>query len=83
MRDRRILCPGCQSCMRLPRPDSAGIDACTLTDDGQWHSITIDVRKVREAIKGLKYLRRFIFYTNWRKDEKQEFRFDDFAILPR
>ncbi|MFP3904464.1 MAG: PKD domain-containing protein, partial [Armatimonadota bacterium] len=53
-----------------------------LIDDGEWHTIEIDVRKVREVHPELKHLRQFIFYTNWNSDEGQEFWFDNFYILP-
>ena len=55
--------------------------AYKLMDDNQWHEISIDVRQARKTIKDLNFLRRFLFYTNWMKDEKQEFWFDDFQIL--
>ena len=58
------------------------VDTVGLSDDGQWHEATVDLRKVRRAAKGLKYLYRFMFSTNWRKDEGQEFWYDDFSILP-
>ena len=54
----------------------------TLHDDGQWHEITLDVREARQADPELRYLCRFMFYTDWREDRGQEFWFDDFAILP-
>ncbi|MFO7948638.1 MAG: right-handed parallel beta-helix repeat-containing protein [Armatimonadota bacterium] len=54
----------------------------TLVYDGQWHEITIDVRKARQAHPGLQYLRQFLLRTNWQADQGQEFWFDDFAILP-
>jgi len=59
-----------------------GTDAYVLIDDDAWHDITIDIRKVRTVLTDLKYVRRFLFYTNWEKDENQQFWFDDFAILP-
>ena len=58
------------------------LDAYTLVDDGNWHEITMDVRRVREAHPDLRYLRMFMFYTNWREDRGQEFWFDDCFILP-
>ncbi len=58
------------------------LDAYPLIDDGQWHTITIDVRAVREAHPELQHLRQFMFYTNWQEDEGQEFWFDNFSILP-
>ena len=54
----------------------------TLQDDGQWHQVTLDVRKVREADPELEHLGRFMFYTAWQEDRGQEFWFDDFMILP-
>ncbi len=58
------------------------LDAYTLIDDGQWHTIEIDVRQMREAYPELEHLRQFIFYTNWQNDEGQEFWFDNFYIQP-
>ncbi len=53
-----------------------------LVDDGAWHEITVDARAIREAIDGVKYLRRFRFYTHRNAAEGQEFWFDEFAIAP-
>ena len=58
------------------------LEASRLIDDGQWHTIEIDVREVREMHPDLEHLRQFIFYTNWQEDEGQEFWFDNFYILP-
>ena len=58
------------------------LDAYTLIDDGQWHEITMDVRKAREVYPELRYLRQFMFYPGWTEDRAQEMWFDDFAILP-
>ena len=65
------------------RPERAtDLDAYALIDDGQWHTITMDVRRVREAYPELQHLRQFMFLTNWTEDAGQEFWFDEFAILP-
>ncbi len=58
------------------------LDVYPLIDDGQWHTITIDVRDAREAYPELEHLRQFMFYTDWREDEGQEFWFDNFSIMP-
>ncbi len=58
------------------------LDLYELVDDGQWHTVTLDVRDVREAYPELQYLRQFMFYTSWSDDAGQEFWFDNFAILP-
>jgi len=58
------------------------VEACTLIDDGQWHEVTIDVRKAREIYPELRYLRQFMLYLKWREDHGQQMWFDDFAILP-
>ena len=58
------------------------LGAYTLIADGQWHEITMDVRKAREVYPELQYLRQFMFFLNWREDRGQEMWFDDFAILP-
>ena len=54
----------------------------TLCADGQWHRITLDVRAARQADPELRYLCRFLLFTDWREDRAQEFWFDDFVILP-
>ncbi|MGI5817325.1 MAG: hypothetical protein ACOX9R_04435 [Armatimonadota bacterium] len=58
------------------------LDAYSLTDDGRWHTVEIDVRQMREAYPELQHLRQFIFYTNWREAEGQKFWFDNFFIQP-
>ena len=58
------------------------LDAYSLVDDGEWHEIEMDLRRVREAHPELDHLYRFMFYTRWDEDEDQEFWFDDFYILP-
>ncbi len=60
------------------RPDAGP----TLHDDGQWHTIRLDVRQARETDPELQYLARFQFQTDWREDRGQEFWFDNFAVLP-
>ncbi|HCU37708.1 MAG TPA: hypothetical protein DGT21_20415 [Armatimonadetes bacterium] len=42
------------------------LEGYTLVDDGGWHEITMDVRRLRTAYPGLKYLRQFMFSTPWR-----------------
>ena len=58
------------------------IDKYRLIDDGQWHTITVDVRAVRTAVPDLQYLQRFLLYLEWGRnpDRKYEFWFDDFQI---
>ncbi len=41
------------------------LDGYTLTDDGQWHTLTMDVRRVREVAPELDYLRQWMFSTQW------------------
>jgi hypothetical protein len=63
-----------------------------LADDGEWHEITLDVRRLREAYPGLKYLKQSMFSTPWQDPlptEKPglslkdcEFWIDDFFVLP-
>ncbi len=62
--------------------DYVVLDGPRLSDDDQWHEATVDLRTIREAAPEATYLRRFMFYCNWREDAGQQFRFDDFAILP-
>ena len=40
------------------------------------------MRQVWEVHPDLQHLRQFLFYTNWREDEGQQFWFDNFYILP-
>ncbi|MGD8238935.1 MAG: right-handed parallel beta-helix repeat-containing protein [Armatimonadota bacterium] len=58
------------------------LDMHKLVDDGAWHEATIDARAIREVIKGVKYLRRFRFYTHNNAAQGHEFWFDDFRIVP-
>ncbi|MFO8080851.1 MAG: right-handed parallel beta-helix repeat-containing protein [Armatimonadota bacterium] len=53
-----------------------------LIDDGNWHEITLDVREIREHTPELTHLYQAMFYLNWGEDEGQEFRYDNFKILP-
>ena len=63
-----------------------------LADDGGWHEIALDVRRLREVHPELEYLHQFMFSTPWQdplpsgaKDlalDDCEFWLDDFAILP-
>ncbi len=53
-----------------------------LIDDDQWHVATVDLRAIRAVTPEAKYLRRFMFLCAWREDQGQQFRYDDFAILP-
>ncbi len=53
-----------------------------LVDDDQWHEVTVDLRAIRQATPEATYLRRFMFYCDWDEDTGQEFRFDEFYILP-
>ncbi|MFO7947694.1 MAG: right-handed parallel beta-helix repeat-containing protein [Armatimonadota bacterium] len=54
-----------------------------LVDDNQWHEAEVDLRAVREATPDVTHLYRFMFYCNWQTDEGQEFRFDNFYVLPQ
>ena len=58
------------------------VEGPRLIDDNQWHEAEIDLRAIRAATPDAKYLRRFMFLCNWSEDEGQQFRYDDFAILP-
>ncbi len=58
------------------------IEGPRLIDDDQWHEATVDLRAIRAATPDARYLRRFMFLCNWREDRGQQFRYDDFAILP-
>ena len=62
--------------------DYAEVSGPRLIDDDQWHDATVDLRAIREATPEAVYLRRFMFRCDWRTDEGQEFRYDDFAIVP-
>ncbi len=62
--------------------DYVEVSGPRLIDDDQWHEATVDLRAIREATPETVYLRRFMFLCNWREDEGQQFRYDDFAILP-
>ena len=67
------------------------LEGYTLLDDGGWHEITLDARRVRKVEPGLQYLRQFLFSTPWQDPlpttqpglalDDCEFWFDDFAIL--
>ena len=59
------------------------LGVCELADDGEWHEATVDVRAIRQAVDGVKYLRRFRFYTHNNGAKGQEFWFDEFAVLPK
>ncbi len=56
-------------------------DGPELIDDGDWREVELDLREIEE-MNDVTYLRRFMFYCNWRHNEEQQFCFDDFAILP-
>lgn len=58
------------------------LDQYRLIDDGQWHTIHVDARTVRQAVPDLQYLRCFLLYLQWGRDAdpQYEFWFDDFAI---
>ncbi len=40
-------------------------DGYTLVDDGEWHTLTMDVREVREVYPDLQHLRQWMFNTPW------------------
>ena len=75
----RVVIGGTRSRAHGPYPDTG---TCELVDDGQWHETTLDVRAIRDHIKGLKHLRLFRFYTHQNATKGHHFWFDDFAILP-
>jgi len=59
--------------------------AYTLIDDGEWHTIEVDVRKIRDLggeYAGLNYLRSAGFRTMAAGSEGQEYWIDDFGINP-
>lgn len=58
------------------------LDSYKLVDDGQWHDIEIDVRKIRQIVPDIKLLKVFGFSTNSKSLEGQKFWFDDFVIKP-
>ena len=82
---RRILLGGTEK--RNGKKQDGRIAADTadylLADDGVWHEVTIDVRKVRAVVPDLRYLRLFEFHCYWPKGSGHEFRFDDFSILSK
>jgi len=53
-----------------------------LTDDDQWHEVTIDARVIREIFPEVKVLKMFRFYTNSNGENGQQYWFDNFRILP-
>lgn len=53
-----------------------------LIDDGQWHSICVDVRTVRDEVPGLQYLYRAMMHCDWDDFQGAEFWYDNFAITP-
>ncbi len=63
------------------RAGYAYLDACNLVDDGGWHEITVDVRRVREVEPEVRLLRRFMLWTDWQQDSGQQFWLDDLAIM--
>ncbi|WP_082927465.1 OmpL47-type beta-barrel domain-containing protein [Paenibacillus oryzisoli] len=59
--------------------------AYTLIDDGQWHTIEVDVRAIRNlggTYAGLNYLRSASFRTMAAGSTGQEYWMDDFTIKP-
>ena len=56
--------------------------AVELVDDGAWHAATIDARLIREVVPGARVLYSFEFYTEGDARRGQEFRFDNFTVLP-
>ncbi len=53
-----------------------------LTDDDQWHEVTIDARVIREVFPEVRVLKMFRFYTNGNGKKGQQYWFDNFRILP-
>ena len=53
-----------------------------LSDDDQWHEVTIDARDIREVFPDVKLLQMFRFYTNGNGQRDQQYWFDHFRILP-
>ncbi len=41
------------------------LDGYALVDDGQWHTLTMDVRRVRQVDPQVQYLRQWMFNTPW------------------
>lgn len=62
--------------------DYTEVEGPRLIDDDQWHEATVDLRAIRDATPEARYLRRFMFLCNWREGRGQQFRYDNFAILP-
>lgn len=58
------------------------VEGPRLIDDDAWHEVMVDLRAIRAVTPEVRYLRRFMFRCDWRADQGQEFRYDDFAILP-
>jgi hypothetical protein len=81
---RRVLLGGTESRHGSRQDSSVAADTATVTliDDNAWHTATIDVRAIRKVVPDLQYLRLFEFHCYWKQDADQEFRFDDFSILP-
>ena len=72
-----VIAGGTSSRESGPYPDTG---ACTLMDDGRWHAAILDARTIREQIGGVRYLRRFRFYTHGNAKEGHQFWFDEFEI---
>lgn len=62
---------------------SPNVNAVKLEDDGQWHSVKVDVREVRKVFPDIRYLKIFGFSTNTTTEPWQKFWFDDFAVTPQ
>ncbi len=41
------------------------VDGYILNDDGEWHTLTMDVRRLREVYPELQHLRQWMFSTPW------------------
>lgn len=58
------------------------VSGSELIDDNRWHEAEVDLRAIREATPEVTHIYRFMFYCNWNEDRGQEFRFDNFYVLP-
>lgn len=77
---RGAVCIGGTSTRTVgPFPDIARY---ALVDDGQWHSLVMDARLIRQIFPGVNHLFMFRFYTHMNGKKDQHFWFDDFAIYP-
>ncbi|MBN1670059.1 MAG: right-handed parallel beta-helix repeat-containing protein [Kiritimatiellae bacterium] len=71
----------------LPEREGDAARKYTLTDDGQWHRITVDARAVRAICPTARHLRAVLFRNSSGKsgigDKGDQFWLDDFSIEAR